>query len=157
MQDLQKVFEVLSSLNWEHHLALKTSIKEQYRKLITGYEALLNKTEAILYQLIKSNPICIMVKIQEILMIWQTWDLSWFNKSIINLSTYTKLIIKIFFFNNFRPFLTAIKNKIKQLLNKEGLKHEFEHFFEKMYKIKAVATILGLFMLIHNNSSLDLT
>lgn len=50
-----------------------------------------------------------------------------------------------------------MENKIKQLLNKEGSKHEFEHFFEKTYKIRAAAVIQGLFRLIHDNPSLDLT
>lgn len=50
-----------------------------------------------------------------------------------------------------------MKNKIKHLLNKNELKHEFKRFFEKEYKIKAAAAILGLSKLIYNDPSLDLT
>lgn len=156
-QDLQGVFEVLSGPSWEHHPALKKGIGEQYGKLITGYEALLNRTEAIPYQLTKSNPIRTMDEILEALMIRQTRDSSWFDRPIINLPTYTRSIIEVSFSNNFRPFLIAMENKIKQLLNKEGSKYEFERFFEKAYKIRAAAAISRLSRLIHNNPSLDLT
>ena len=50
-----------------------------------------------------------------------------------------------------------MKFKIKQLLNKARLKHEFERFFNKAYKIRAAATIPRLSRLIKENSSLDLT
>lgn len=157
LQNLQKVFKVLSGPNWEYHSTLKTGIEEQYRKLIIGYKVLLNKTEAISHYLTKSNPICTLVEILEILMIQQTGDLSWFNKLIINLSTHIRSIIKVFFPNNFWPFFIVIENKIRQRLNKERLKHEFKGFFEKAYKIKTAATIPRLSRLIHDNPFLDLT
>ena len=50
-----------------------------------------------------------------------------------------------------------MENKVKQLLNKEGLRHEFECFFGKAYKIRAAATIPELSRLIHDDPSLDLT
>lgn len=147
----------MSNLNWEYHPALKTGMEEQYEKLIISYKALLNKTEVIPYQLTKSNLIRTIAKIFETQIIWQIGNSSWFNRPIINLPTHTRLIIKLFFSNNFWPFLIAMENKIKQLLNRKGLKHEFECFFEKTYKIWATATILGLYRLIYNNPSLDLT
>ena len=54
-------------------------------------------------------------------------------------------------------FLIEIENKVKQLLNKKGSRHEFERFFEKAYKIRAAAAILELSRLIHDDPSLDLT
>ena len=98
-----------------------------------------------------------MAEILEAFMIQQTGDSSWFDGPIINLPTYMRSIIKVSFPNNFRPFLIAMENKIKQLLNKEGSKHEFERFFEKAYKIKTAAAISGLSRLIHDNPFLDLT
>ncbi len=46
-----------------------------------------------------------------------------------------------------------IESKLKQLL----AINKFERFFEKAYKIRAVAAIPGLSRLIHNDPSLDLT
>ena len=46
-----------------------------------------------------------------------------------------------------------MENKIKQLL----AINKFEHFFKKIYKIRAVTTILGLSRLIYNDLLLDLT
>lgn len=157
LRDLERVFKVLSGPNQEYHLALKTSIEEQYGRLITGYEALLNNTEAISHQLTKNNLICTIAEILETLIIQQTRDSSQFNKPIINLPIHTKLIIEVFFLNKFQLFLIAIKNKIKQLLNKKGSKHEFKRFFKKTFIIKIAAAIPRLFRLIHNNLSLDLT
>lgn len=51
-----------------------------------------------------------MAKILEILMIQYIEDLNWFNKLIINLPAYTKLIIKVFFLVNFCQYLTEIEN-----------------------------------------------
>lgn len=157
LRDPQKLLKVLSDPNWEHYPALKTVIGELYRKLIAGYEALLNKTEAILYQLIKKNSIRTMAKILETLMIRQTEYSSWFNGPIINLLTHIKSIIKVSFLNNFWLFFTAIRNKIKQLLKKKESKHKFECFFKKAYKINAAAAIPELSRLINDNLSLDLT
>ena len=75
-QDLQRVFEVLSGLSWKHHPCLKAAIREQYRRLISGYKALLNKTKAILYLLTKNNPIRTMAKILETIMIRRIGDSS---------------------------------------------------------------------------------
>lgn len=50
-----------------------------------------------------------------------------------------------------------IENKIKQLLNKEKQRHEFKHFFKKVYKIRIVVIISGLSRLIYDDLSLDLT
>lgn len=68
-RDLQGVFEVLSGPDWEHHPSLRAAIGEQYGKLISSYEALLNRTEAIPHQLTESNPIRTMAEILETLMI----------------------------------------------------------------------------------------
>ena len=156
-QDLQEVLEVLSGLSWKHHPCLKTATEEHYWRLISGYEALLNKTEAIPYLLTENNPICTMAEILEIIMIQCTGDSSWFNRPIINLPRYTRSIIEVTFPDSFRPFLTEIENKVKQLLNKEGLRHEFERFFEKAYKIRTAAAIPALSRLIYNDPFLDLT
>ena len=91
-----------------------------------------------------------MVEILEILMIQHTKDLNWF----INILMYIRLIIKVLFPNNFRRYLTEMENKIKQLL--AGLSiNKFECFFEKVYKIRAVAVIPGLSKLIHDDLSHD--
>ena len=80
-------------------------------------------------------------------------DLNWFNSPIINIPAYTKLITKVLFPNKFRRYLIEMKNKIKQLL----AINKFKCFFEKTYKIRAIAAIPGLLRLIHNDLSLDLT
>lgn len=72
-----------------------------------------------------------------------------FNRSIINLPTHIKLIIKVLFFDDFCQYLTEIENKIKQLLVRWI--NKFERFFEKMYKIKAATAIPRLLKLIYNN------
>lgn len=82
-------------------------------------------------------------------------DLNLFNGPIINLFRYTKLIIKVLFPDIFCQYLIDIKNKMIQLLEK--LKYELEYFFEKAYKIRAIAVIPGLSRLIYNNLSLNLT
>ena len=156
-RDLQGVLEVLSGPSWEHHPCLKAATGEQYRRLISGYEALLNRTEAIPLLLTKNNPISTMAEILETIMIRRTGDSSWFNGPIINLPRHTRSIIEVAFPDSFRPFLTEMENKVKQLLNKEGSRHEFERFFEKAYKIRIVVVIPGLSRLIHNNLSLNLT
>ena len=156
-RDLQGVLEVLSGPSWENHPCLKAATGEQYRRLISGYEALLNKTEAIPHLLTKSNPIRTMAKILETLMIRCTGNSSWFDGPIINLPRHTKSIIEVAFPDALRPFLIEIENKIKQLLNEDGSRHEFERFFEKTYKIRAAAAIPRLSRLIHDDPSLDLT
>ena len=156
-RDLQGVLEVLSGPSWEHHPCLKAATGEQYRRLISSYEALLNRTEAIPLLLTKNNPISTMAEILETIMIRRTGDSSWFNGPIINLPRHTRSIIEVAFPDSFRPFLTEMENKVKQLLNKEGSRHEFERFFEKAYKIRAAAAIPGLSRLIHDDPSLDLT
>lgn len=97
-----------------------------------------------------------MAKILETLMIRRTGDSNWLNEPIINLPAHTRSIIEVSSPDSFRPCLTEMEYKIKQLLNKAGLKHEFERFFEKAYKIRAAAAIPGLSRLIKDDPSLDL-
>lgn len=130
---------------------------EQYRKLILGYEALLNKNEALPYQIMNCNPIHTMTNVLETIMIRRAKDSSWFNGPIINVPKHMRSIIEVLFPDYFWPFLTAMESKIKQMLDKEGSKLEFERFFEKAYKIRAAVAIPGLSRLIHDNPSLDLT
>lgn len=116
-----------------------------------------NNIKTILHLLIKSNLICIMAEIIKTLIIWCIRNLSGFNRSIINLSRHIKLIIEIAFFESLQLFLRKLKNIIKQLLNKNRLRYEFELFFDTAYKIRVTVAILGLFRLILNNLSLDFT
>lgn len=51
-----------------------------------------------------------MAKILETLIIQYIKDLNWFNKLIINLPAYIKLIIKVFFLFDFYQYLTEIEN-----------------------------------------------
>ncbi len=152
-RNLQGVLEVLSGPSWKHHPTLKAAMGEQYGRLISGYEALLNRTEFISSQLIDNSPIRTMAEILETLMIRCTGDLNWFNGPIINIPAHTRSIIKVSFPNDFRRYLTEMESKLKQLL----AINKFERFFEKTYKIKATAAIPGLSRLIHDNPSLDLT
>ncbi len=66
---------------------------------------------------------------------------------------HTRSIIEVLFLNDFRQYLTEMENKIEQLL----VINKFERFFEKAYKIRAAAAILGLSRLIYDDPSLDLT
>ncbi len=68
-RDLQGMLDVLSGPSWEHHPALKAAMGEQYGRLISGYEALLNKTEFIPSWSIDNNLIRTMAEILETLMI----------------------------------------------------------------------------------------
>ena len=156
-RDLQEVLEVLSGSSWEYYPCLKAATGEQYWRLISGYEVLLNRIEAIPYLLTENNLIHIMAEILETIIIQQIGNSNWFNGPIINLSRHTRSIIEVGFPNNFWPFLIEMKNIVKQLLNKERSRHEFERFFEKTYKIKAAAAIPGLSRLIHDDPCLDLT
>ncbi len=128
-------------------------MREQYSRLISGYEALLNKTEFIPSRSIDNSPIQTMAEILETLMIQCTEDSNWFNGPIINIPAYTKLIIEVSFPNDFRRYLTEMESKLKQLL----VINKFKRFFEKAYKIRATAAIPGLSRLIHDDPSLDLT
>ncbi len=115
-RDLQSVLEVLSSPSWEHHPTLKAVMREQYGKLISDYEVLLNRTKFISSWSNDNSPIWTTAKILEILIIRRTGDLNWFNEPIINIRAYIRLIIKVLFPNNFCWYLTEMENKIKQLL-----------------------------------------
>ncbi len=74
LHNLQGVFEVLSSLSWEHHPALKVAMGEQYGRLISGYEVLLNRIEFIPSQLNNNSPIRTMAEILETQIIQCTGD-----------------------------------------------------------------------------------
>ncbi len=151
--DLQGVLEVLSGPSWEHHLALKVVMGEQYGRLISGYKALLNRTEFIPSQSIDNSPIRTMAKILETLMIRRIGDSNWFNRPIINILAHTRSIIEVLFSNDFRWYLTEIESKFKQRL----AINKFKRFFEKAYKIRAATAIPGLSRLIDDDPSLDLT
>ena len=86
---------------------------EQYGRLISNYEVLLNKTKFILSWSNNNNPIYTMAEILETLMIQRMRDLNWFNEPIINIPAYTRSIIKVLFPNKFRQYLIEIKNEIK--------------------------------------------
>ncbi len=152
-RDLQGVLEVLSGPSWEHHPALKAAMGEQYSGLISGYEALLNRTEFIPSRSIDDSLIRTIAEILETLMIQRTGDSNWFNGPIINILVNTRSIIDVSFPNDFRRYLTEIESKLKQLL----AINKFECFFKKAYKIRAAAAIPGLSRLIHDDPSLDLT
>ena len=100
-RDLQGVLEVMSGPSWEHHSCLKAATEEQYRRLISGYEALLNRIEAIPLLLTENNPISTMAEILETIIIRRKKNSSWFNEPIINLSRHTKSIIEVAFPDNF--------------------------------------------------------
>ncbi len=152
-RDLQDMLEVLSGLSWKYHLTLKVIMEEEYGRLISGYEALLNKTEFISSRWNDNNPIRTMAKILETLMIKCPRDSNWFNRPIIYIPAHTRSIIKVLFPNDFLWYLTEIENIIKQLLTV----NKFECFFEKVYKIRVAAVISRLLRLIYDDPLLDLT
>ncbi len=107
------MLEVLSGPSWEYHPALKVAMGEQYSRLISGYETLLNKTEFIPSRSNDNSLIQTMAEILETLMIRRTGDLNWFNGPIINIPAHTRSIIEVFFPNEFCQYLTEMKSKIK--------------------------------------------
>lgn len=111
--------------------------------------------EIISTQFNNNNLIQTMAEILEMLMIQCTRNSNWFNKLIINLFTYRRSIIEVLFSHDFGQYLTEIENKMKELLIRS--KQKLKRFFEKTYRIREAAPILGLSRLINNHPSLDLT
>lgn len=68
-RDLQGVLEVLSGPSWQYHPSLQAAMGDQFGRLISGYEALLNKTDALPHRMNDSDPIHTMADILETLMI----------------------------------------------------------------------------------------
>lgn len=87
---------------------------EQYGRLIFGYKALPNKIEFIPSLSNNNNSIWTIAELLKILMIQFIRDLNLFNKPMINIPTYIKLIIKVLFSYNFHQYLTKIKKNQKQ-------------------------------------------
>ena len=164
-RDLNGVFSVLYiKETWDMHTWLRKADPQEYNKLITRYEAVLNQRTDVVGKMSNQEPVESMAELLEMIMIWRTPQSRWFGKTMGELPLHTCTEIAVEFSVNYRPALQQMENLIKSSLQiitsaprNPSKKPTLTRFFEKAYKICAMIVFPPLATLVLQHPFFDLT
>lgn len=164
-RDLDGVFSVLYIKKiWDNHARLDKAGPEAYGKLITRYEAILNRSASAASKSNDHEPVEAMAELLEVVMIRRTSDSKWFGKTMIDLPPHTRTEVSVEFPLNYRSALQEMEKLIKSSLkatmpktDNPPKKPTLARFFERAYKVRAVTVFPALAALVLQQPSLDLT
>ncbi len=164
-RDLDRVFAVFYVKNeWDKRPRLRKAEPQEYIKLISRYEAILNKKSDAVSKISNMEPVKSMAELLEIVMIRRTSESRWFGKRIVELSPYTWTEITVQFPIDYKPALQKMENllklSLKTTMSIPGIppkKLTLTRFFERAYKIRVMTVFPALATLVLKHPSLDLT
>lgn len=164
-RDLDGVFSVLYvKETWDMHARLRKADPQEYNKLITRYEAVLNRRTDVVGKMSDQEPVESMAELLEVIMIRRTPESRWFGKTMVELPPHTRTEIAVEFPVDYRPALQQMENLIKSSLQtitsapgNPPKKPTLARFFERAYKIRAVTVFPALAALVLQHPFLDLT
>ncbi len=164
-QDLDEVFAVFYVKDkWDKHSRLKKAETQKYMKLISRYEAILNRKSNAASKISDMEPVESIAELLEIVMIRRTSKSRWFGKTIVELLPHTWTEIIVEFPINYKPALQKmedlLKSSLKTIVSVPEIppkKPTLARFFERAYKIRAMTVFPVLATLVLKHLSLDLT
>lgn len=148
---------------WDKRPRLNKAEPQEYTKLISGYEAILNKKSDATNKISNMKRVQLIAELLELVMIWQTSELWWFGEIIVEPLPHTWTKITMEFSIDYKPAFQKMKNLIKSnykmivfVFGISPKKSTLARFFERVYNIKAVTVFLILVILVKKHLLLDL-
>ncbi len=149
---------------WDKHLRLKKAEPQKYMKLISRYEAILNRKSNASSKISDIEPVELIVALLEMIIIRRMSESRWFGKTMVELPPHTRIEITVKFPINFKTALQKMedlfKSNLKTIMFVLGIppkKPTLARFFKKAYKIRAVTVFPVLATLVWKHSLLDPT
>ncbi len=164
-RDLDGVFAVFYVKDeWDKRPRLKKAEPQEYMKLISRYEVILNRKSNATNKINDMEPIELIAKLLEMVMIQRTSELRWFGETMVKPPLHTQTKITVEFPIDYKPALNKmgdlLKSSLKTIVSVPGIppkKPTLARFFERAYKIRAVIVFPALATLVLKHPSFDLT